>query len=79
MVNTEFELDPREVEAFIRPLPARQQLVYRLALRVICPRCRGDRQAHTDALAEQFRNDLPAALKEAYKLGEDLSASASAL
>ena len=80
MVNSQFELDPREVAAFIRPLPARQQLVYRLALRVMCPRCRGDRQfkAHTDALAEQFRNDLPAALKEAYKLGEDLTGSALA-
>jgi hypothetical protein len=37
MHKPSFELDPREVENFIRPLPARQQLVYRLAVRgLIC-------------------------------------------
>jgi len=32
-----FELGPREVEEFIRPLPARQQFVYRLAVVCACP------------------------------------------
>jgi hypothetical protein len=47
--------DPREVEAFIRPLPARQQFVYCLAVRGLCARCRGDRvfRKRTDALVEQ--------------------------
>ena len=69
---------PRELEEFIRPLPARQQLVYRLAVRGLCARCRGDRQfgQRTDALAEQFRKELPAVLREADKLSEELTASA---
>jgi hypothetical protein len=47
--------DPREVEAFIRPLPARLQLVYCLAVRGLCACCRGDRvfRKRTDALVEQ--------------------------
>jgi hypothetical protein len=74
-----FELDPREVENFIRPLPARQQLIYRLAVRGLCPRCRGDRvfRQRTDALVERFRKDLPAALNEADKLSAELTASVS--
>jgi hypothetical protein len=56
MIKFQFELDPREVEEFILPLPARQQLVYRLAVRGLCSRCRGDRQfkQRTDALMEPF-------------------------
>jgi hypothetical protein len=79
MPKPSFELDPREVEEFVRPLPARQQLIYRLAVRGLCARCRGDRvfTARTDALIEQFRKDLPAALREARKLGEELAASAA--
>jgi hypothetical protein len=77
MPKPSFELDPREVENFVRPLPARQRLVYRLAIRGLCPRCRGDRQfnQHTNALTEQFRRDLPAVLREANKLAEELTAS----
>jgi hypothetical protein len=77
MPKPSFELDPREVEEFIRPLPARQQLVYRLAVRDLCPRCRGDRtfNTRTDALVDQYRKELPAVLKEADKLSEDLAAS----
>jgi hypothetical protein len=77
MPKPSFELDPREVEDFIRPLPARQQLVYRLAVRGLCPRCRGDRvfRQRTDALVEQYREDLPVVLKEAAKLEEELAAS----
>lgn len=37
MAKLELELDPREAEQFIRPLPARQQLVYRLAVVCACP------------------------------------------
>jgi len=68
---------PRELEEFVRPLPARQQLVYRLAVRGLCARCRGDRQfgQRTDALAEQFRKELPAVLREAAKLGEEMTTS----
>jgi hypothetical protein len=73
MPKSSFELDPREVEDFIRPLPARQLLI--LAVRGLCPRCRGDRR--TDALVEQFRKELPAVLREAGKLGEELTASAT--
>jgi hypothetical protein len=77
MPKPSFELDPREVEEFVRPLPARQQLVYRLAVRGLCERCCGDRQftKRTDALLERFRKELPAVLKEANKLGEELKAS----
>jgi hypothetical protein len=77
MPKPSFELDPREVEDFIRPLPARQQLVYRLAVRGLCSRCRGDRTftARTDALIEQYRKDLPAVLNEAARLGEELAAA----
>jgi hypothetical protein len=79
MPKPSFELDPREVEEFIRPLPARQQLVYRLAVRGLCARCRGDRQfcQRTDALVERYRKDLAAALEEAAKLAAELTASAA--
>jgi hypothetical protein len=72
-----FELDPREVEDFIRPLSARQQLVYRLAVRGLCPRCRGDRvfRQRTDALVERFRKDLPVVLRDANKLADELTAA----
>jgi hypothetical protein len=74
-----FELDPREAERFVRGMPLRQELVYRLAVRGLCPRCRGDRQfrARTDALIERFRKDLPTALKEAEALSAELTASMS--
>jgi hypothetical protein len=54
-----------------------QQLVYRLAVRGLCARCRGDRvfQQRTDALVERYQKDLPAVLKEANKLSEDLATS----
>jgi hypothetical protein len=76
----ELELDPREAEDFVRPLPARQQLVYRLAIRGICARCRGDRafQARTEALAAKFKAELPAIMTEAAKLADGLTASARA-
>jgi len=74
------DLDPGEVTVLLRGLPPRQELVYRLAIRGLSARCRGDRvfTRRTDALAEQYRKDLPALLKEAAKLGEDLTASVAA-
>jgi DNA-binding MarR family transcriptional regulator len=79
MIKFQFELDPRKVEEFIRPLPARQRLVYRLAVRGLCLRCRGDRQSRqrTDVLTERFRKDLAAVIKEADKLSAELTASVS--
>lgn len=61
----------------MRGMPLRQELVYRLAIRGACVRCRGDRQfkQRTDALVEQFRKDLPAVLKEAAKLEAELVAA----
>ncbi len=75
-----FELDPREAERFVRGMPLRRELIYRLAVRGLCPRCGSDRQfrARTEALTEQFRKDLPAVLKEANKLSIELTASVSA-
>jgi hypothetical protein len=75
-----FELDPSEADAFVRGLDARQELVYRLAIRGICPRCRGDRafNRRTDALAALFRCDKAAVLKDAAALGDWLEAKAAA-
>jgi hypothetical protein len=72
-----FELDPREVHRFVRPMAPRQELVYRLAVRGLCLRCRGDRAftRRTDALTEQFRKDLAAVLREAEKLSAELTAA----
>jgi hypothetical protein len=80
MVKFQFELDPREAEEFVRPLPARQQLVYRIAIRGICARCRGDRtfRTRTEALIDKFKTELPAILAEAAKLGDELKAAAKA-
>jgi hypothetical protein len=77
MPKPTFELDPREVEDFIRPLPPRQQLVYRLAIRGLCARSRGNRafMARTDALVAQFHKELPAVLREADALSAELKAS----
>ena len=73
-----FELDPREADCFVGTLPPRQELVYRLAMRALSPRCRGDRRfsRRTKALVKQFREDLPVLLKEADKLSAELTASA---
>jgi hypothetical protein len=75
-----FELDPREADAFVRGLDARQELVYRLAIRGICPRCRGDRafSRRIDELTSQFRIDMAAVLKDAAALGDWLETKAAA-
>jgi hypothetical protein len=72
-----FELDPHEAERFVRGMPLRQELVYRLAIRGLSARCCGERlfKAHTEALVEQSRKDLRAVLREASKLEEELAAS----
>jgi hypothetical protein len=69
--------DTREVERCLRPMPPRQELVYRLAIRVLSPRCRGDRRfsRRTKALAKQFREDFPALLGEADRVSAKLMAS----
>jgi hypothetical protein len=61
------EFDPREIERFIRPLAPRQELVYRLAARVLSPRCRRDRRfsRRTKALVRQFHEELPDLIGEA--------------
>jgi len=74
-----FELDPREADRFVRGLDARQELVYRLAIKGICPRCRGDREFNkrTDALTALFRIDMAAVLKDAAALGDWFEAKAA--
>jgi hypothetical protein len=75
-----FELDPREADAFVRGMPPRQELVYRLAVRGLCQRCRGDRQfrRRTDELLSRFLDDLPAVMKEAAALEAELAGSVAA-
>jgi hypothetical protein len=72
-----FELDPREADAFVCGMPLRQELVYRLAIRRACARCRGDRRfkKRTHELLFEFRKDLRAVLKEAAKLEAKLVAA----
>jgi hypothetical protein len=74
-----FEFDPREAAAFVRGLDARQELVYRLAIRGICPKCRSDRAftRRTEELVAQFRIDTAAVLKDAAALGDWLEAKAA--
>jgi hypothetical protein len=68
------EVDPREADRFVRPLGQRAELVYRLALRGLSDRCRGDRQFRdrTEVLMARFRKYLPQLLKEAEKLSAEL-------
>jgi hypothetical protein len=75
-----FELDPREADAFVRGMPPRQELVYRIAVRGLSERCRGDRQfrRRTDELMARFLDDLPAVMKEAAALEAELAASVAA-
>jgi hypothetical protein len=37
MVNLAFEIDPRDAERLVCNLPPRQELIYRLAVRGLCP------------------------------------------
>jgi hypothetical protein len=71
------DLDPREVDRFVRPMSPRQELIYLLAIRGLSARCGGDRQfrERTDALTARFRQELPDAIREADMLGAVLTAS----
>jgi hypothetical protein len=75
------ELDPNEVTVLMRGLAPRRELIYRLAIRGLCERCRGDRQfrQRTDELTTKFKSDLPAILAEATKLGDELTAARATL
>jgi DNA-binding MarR family transcriptional regulator len=71
------ELDPNEVTVLMRGLAPRRELIYRLAIRGLCERCRGDREfrERTEELTAKFKAELQAILAEAAKLGDDLLAS----
>jgi hypothetical protein len=68
------DLDPGEVTILVRGLPLRQELVYRLAIRRLSARCRGDRQfrRRTEDLTTRFKSDLPAILSEVTALSDAL-------
>ena len=70
-----YTLDPREVDALVANLAPRQELVYRLALRGLCDRCRGDRafEQRTEELMLGFGRDLSAVLAEAAQLSRKLT------
>jgi hypothetical protein len=70
------DIDPREVDRFVRPLRPRAELVYRLAIRGLSERCRSDRQfrERTEALIVRYRPYLSELLREASKLEEELVA-----
>ena len=72
MPRPQFDLDPREVLAFVRPLSEREQLVYLLACRGLCAGIRGDPAIgrRIGALTEKFRRQLPAILADARQLGD---------
>jgi hypothetical protein len=64
---TRFTFDPREVDDYVRKLDPRRELVYRLAIRGLCDRCRGDRafKARTEELMARYKDDLGAVLADA--------------
>jgi hypothetical protein len=70
------ELDPGEVTVLMRGLAPRQELVYRLAVRRLSTRCRGDRQfrRHTEDLTTRFKSYLAAILVEVTALSDALVA-----
>jgi hypothetical protein len=76
----DFDLDPREVDALVRRMPPRQELVYRLLCRGICARCGGDRRfmRRTDELTFEFRHQLADILKDAAALAGLMAATVEA-
>jgi hypothetical protein len=69
-----FELDPDEVERFLKPMEPRTQLIYRLCINGVSSRCRsnpvfGNR---LNNLIVQFSDDLAAIISEATTLTRDL-------
>ena len=51
------------------------ELVYRIAVRDLCDRCRCDRKfkQQTDELMQRFKSELSAVLTEATRLAADLT------
>ena len=70
------DIDPGEIAVLLRGLPPRQELVYRLAVRRLSARCRGDRQfrQRIEELTTRFRVELPAIMREADELVAELAA-----
>jgi len=67
--------NPREIDAFVAKLEPRRELVYRLAIRGLCDRCRCDRKfrQRTEELMQRFNSELTAVLAEAGTLAADLT------
>ena len=67
--------NPREIDAFVAKLDPRRELVYRLAVRDLCDRCRCDRKfkQRTEELMQRFHGDLSAVLTDAGKLAAHLT------
>ena len=70
-----FELNPREVDQVVVLLHPRRELVYRLAIRGLCTRCRVDRAftTRTHALLERHLDELAELLSEAKALAAELT------
>ena len=77
ILNPRFTLNPREVEQYVTTLDPRRELVYRLAFRDLCDRCRGDPpfKERTEALMRRFSGELGALLAEAGELPRELTES----
>jgi hypothetical protein len=71
---TRFELDPGEVERFLKPMEPRAQLVFRICINGVSSRCRTNRvfRDRLDRLIVQFSDDLAAITAEAATLTRDL-------
>ena len=67
--------NPRGIDAFVAKLDPRRELVYRIAVRDLCDRCRCDRRfkQRTEELMQRFNSELSAVLTEAGKLAADLT------
>ena len=68
-----FTFDPREIDAYLAQLDPRRELVYRIAIRDLCDRCRCDRKfrQRTEELMQHFNGELSAVLADAGKLAAD--------
>jgi hypothetical protein len=67
--------DPREIDAYVAKLDPRRELVYRLAMRGLCDRCRSDRRftARTDEIMQRFNNEVNAVMADANRLAFELT------
>jgi hypothetical protein len=75
MREWQLEFDPREVNDLVAKLDPRCELVYRLAIRDLCDRCRCDRKfkQRTEELMQCFTGELSAVLTEAGRLAAELA------